>query len=204
MVHKKLNAKMLTAEQLNKLNHLQIQHIEASKSTSNRFKHWINKLASLPKVSIAGILLVLGISTFFLNQQLQHQQMIYEIAQETAKNHLKMKPLEVKSGGLFDVRAYFGALDFSPVSSSIITQQDTFSLIGGRYCSIQGETAAQLRYINPEGEYKTLFETAYDKQKFQGLPNVDEGGNPILIQTQGIEVQIWIEKGLVMVSTSSL
>ncbi|MFT4799487.1 MAG: hypothetical protein ACI9B8_002041 [Sulfitobacter sp.] len=65
------------------------------------------------------------------------------IAAEVAKNHINMKPLEVQTGKLNELKDYFTELDFSPVQSSHFSAGQ---LIGARYCSVQGVTAAQLRY----------------------------------------------------------
>jgi hypothetical protein len=58
-----------------------------------------------------------------------------------------------------------------------------------------------LRYLDANGRYITLFETHYDADLFKQLPDVDKGQSPISIHARGIQVSVWVEKGLLMVST---
>ena len=133
---------------------------------------------------------------------------IAAIAQEVAKNHLKMKPLEVSSDSFVEVRRYFTALDFSPTHSSYFTSSlhgEGVKMLGGRYCSIKGITAAQLRYqrVDHSGR-STLYETVYDKKVFGDMPVIEQGQQPIITTVKGLEVQMWVEKGLLMVAVSDL
>ncbi len=90
-------------------------------------------------------------------------------------------------------------LSFSPYLSKLERVGTVLktSLIGGRYCSIQGNTAAQLRMQSSEGAYSTLFQTnATDL--FSDIPVMTDQ-NSIIEYKDGFEVQIWREKGLLMV-----
>ena len=125
------------------------------------------------------------------------------IAEEVVHNHLKMKPLEVSSHSLHDMRAYFNKLDFTLRDSSLITS-GKLQLLGGRYCSIQGLTAAQLRMQDQEtGELETLYEAPYSSDLFKGLPNLQEGQTPIRHYINGIGVDIWVDKGILFARTFS-
>ena len=77
------------------------------------------------------------------------------------------------------------------------------TLIGGRYCSIEGVTAAQIRYQNEHGEITTLYETAYKPSVFKGIPNVDQGEQPIIQYIDGYKVSLWMEKGLIMAAVTA-
>jgi hypothetical protein len=126
---------------------------------------------------------------------------IQRIADEVASSHLKMKPLEVESFEISEVQDYFSKLDFSPYSAQPLASNAQIALAGGRYCSIQGSKAAQLRYKDTKGGYVTLFETAYSAVLFEKLPNIDKGETPVITYTKGIKVSMWVEKEIVMVST---
>ena len=123
-------------------------------------------------------------------------EMAQRIADEVARNHLNAKPLEVRTDSLAEVRRYFDKLDFLPVQSE---QAGTdAALLGGRYCSLRGLTAAQLRMRNAQsGAIETLYETQYRPEVFGALPQPARGELPIRTHARGVEVTIWVEKGLV-------
>jgi len=125
------------------------------------------------------------------------------IAVEVTKNHIKLKPLEVQSNQFAQVKNYFTELDFSPVISGQFST-DQHQLLGARYCSIQGSTAAQIRYQHANGQVETLYETAYDPALFAALPSIEQGEAPIELMEKGLRVQIWLEKGLVFAAVTEL
>ncbi|NRB37598.1 MAG: hypothetical protein HRU20_03915 [Pseudomonadales bacterium] len=131
-------------------------------------------------------------------------QMVEAIAMEVSKNHLKMKPLEVSSDDFSSVRDYFSELDFSPTRSDYFLA-DAGPMLGGRYCSIQGVTAAQLRYqVQGSNQSQSLYETTYDIAVFGELPVIEKDGIPIKTFARGLAVDIWVEKGLLMVSVRDM
>lgn len=92
-------------------------------------------------------------------------------------------------------------LDFMPVESALL-KGSTKSLIGGRYCSIQGITAAQLRLKDNEtGQVQSLYQTVYDKKVFYDLPVLKEKQKPITVYSKGLAVDIWVEKGILFALT---
>ncbi len=118
------------------------------------------------------------------------------IAEEVAHNHLKMKPLEVSGGSLNDVRVYFEKLDFALTHSSYVANNN-LQLLGGRYCSIQGETAAQLHMRDEKtGATQIVYQAPYDKEMFAELPDLQEGQMPVRRFVNGIAVDVWVEKGV--------
>ena len=123
-----------------------------------------------------------------------------QIASEVVKNHLYMKPLDINSSDIKEVSAYFTMLDFLPLHSSEYNRNNPL-LLGGRYCSIKGVTAAQLRYKNTEGIQETLYQVPYDADVFSDLPKLGEGEPPLILYERGLEVTMWVEKGLLMVAS---
>jgi hypothetical protein len=133
------------------------------------------------------------------------QNMPKEIAMEVVKNHLKLKPLDVKASSMRDIQEYFTQLDFLPLSSSVASRHFSLpvtQLLGGRYCSIQGVTAAQLRYQRNDS-LSTLYEVAYDSATFGTLPNMENNEQPLELLIKGLKVAMWVEKGLLMVLVSN-
>lgn len=181
-----------------------LEKIKKTKLTNNRL--W------MAVASMMVIILTLGVlaSQYYLNQS--SERLIQKIANEVAGNHLKMKPMEVKTVAINDIQDYFTKLDFMPYQSQHLNLQPQhiqYRLAGARYCSIQGSTAAQLRYRdnskdtskNRGRDYITLFETPNNPELFKEIPDRDRGGEPIVTYAKGIKVTIWQERGLLMVST---
>lgn len=129
------------------------------------------------------------------------QTMAQKIAEEVVSNHLKLKPLEVKTGSINAVRGYFTKLDFMPVESSL-KDLDALQLIGGRYCSLQGITAAQLRMKQGQN-LQTLYQTEYLPKVFGDLPHIEADEAPIVVYAKGIKVKLWVEKDLLFALTEA-
>lgn len=182
-----IKSRSLNNEQLSKLQALQ----NSKKPANKRY------------LSIAAAVLVFIISAVIFQQSLQTGLSIEQkIGNEVAKNHIQLKPLEVKTSQLDIIRKYFTELDFLPIASSVINP-GTQALIGGRYCSIQGITAAQLRIKdNVSGRIQSLYQTTYDPKLFKGIPKLKEGQPPISVHAKGITVDIWVEKGLLFALTN--
>lgn len=126
-----------------------------------------------------------------------------KIADEVAMNHIKMKPLELKTSSMAPLRDYFTELDFSVVGSRLLSKQNNI-MLGGRYCSIQGVAAAQIRYETVTGQKVTLYEVGYDVQRYGDIPRIDQGELPLSIDVKGINVSLWVEKGLLMAEVKNI
>ena len=74
---------------------------------------------------------------------------------------------------------------------------NNLELLGGRYCSIQGVTAAQLRMKQGESEdVQIVYQAPYDKELFKDLPNLQEGHEPVRHYVNGVVVDVWVENGI--------
>lgn len=200
----------LDSEQLAKFESLLSDHMaEASpgepSSTSNskaqaadisnskvRLRSYIALVASL-------ILIV----TMSLNFYPQEPAMSWKIADEVAMNHINMKPLEIDSQRIEPIREYFTELDFSVVKSGLFSKQN-YQMLGGRYCSIQGVSAAQIRYQTDSGNKVTLYEVGYDAELYGELPHFESGESALEVYVKGIRVLLWVEKGLLMAEAQSI
>ena len=131
----------------------------------------------------------------------QVQWLAQAIAEEAVANHLKARPLELASHDMGEIQAFFTELDFKPINSQLWSSAGG-NLLGGRYCSIQGIGAAQLRF-QPAGGRDThsLYQTVWREDKFGGLPLLDHGEQPITAYARGMAVQIWVERGVVFAKT---
>jgi hypothetical protein len=189
-VHTRLESYSLNEEQFQKLESLAEQ---VTPVTSRQ----VSILTYAAAGAVAAFLL-----TFFLTPSLLDQGDIRErIAMEVVTNHIKLKPLEIETSSIDDIRGYFTKLDFMPVNSKLLDQFG-LELIGGRYCSLQGITAAQLRVKKPgTNTVQTLYQTEYRKDVFKEMPALEDGDTPVHIYVKGIKVKIWVEKGLLFALT---
>lgn len=124
-----------------------------------------------------------------------------EIALEVAENHLKLMPMDVKTQSMGDIRQYFTRINFSPVISSLMETEFALPekmMIGGRYCSIKGVTATQLRFRGTDSQLRTFYEVGYDKARYGHIPDIDKGETPQDVMVKGLKVTLWVEKGLLM------
>ena len=178
------------------LEHLtQLQQNNLAKKTKNSQSKYITLVASL-------LFVVLGFS-IVKNYMVSVTTKPMKIAQEVAKNHFKLKPLDVTASSIATVADYFELLDFKPVSSSIVIAGD-YQLIGGRYCSLKGITAAQIRYTNQQsGKTETVYEVPYNAKLFGDMPDVINGEQPLNVYYNGLKVKMWQEKGLLIAITES-
>jgi len=171
-----------------------LQALQAPERRTKTFRHYY--LAG----TLAASLMVATLLLFFL-QPVSQKNLIQEIAAEVVQNHLHLKPLEVESRDLNVLRNYFDRLDFRPVQSRYL-EQIGLQLAGGRYCSLQGITAAQLRFKNMGSDQAhTLYQVNYDPKVFQKLPLYDQGEMPVSTFANGVKVTLWVEKGILFALT---
>ncbi len=114
-----------------------------------------------------------------------------QIAKEIAYNHSKQMALEITSGDLNTVAAYLSELDFALVDSSRVRQM-ALQLLGGRYCSIQGKLAAQLKI---EGKNSKTTHTYYQAI----IPdNLNLNGATYSTWIKGTYIELWVEGDLLL------
>lgn len=154
-----------------------------------------------PRQLAAALFVVVSVSMFAINQYKHYQKdnIVELIVAEVVKNHSHLKPLEVNAQSFETVASYFDGLNFLPyVSQKMgVTQLIRQGLLGGRYCSIQGGTAAQLRMQLSNGAVATLFQTS-TSELFSSIPGLNES-NSVVVYQSGYQVSMWQEKGLLMV-----
>ena len=144
--------------------------------------------------AFGALLLSVGLLAYFIPSWVS-TDLAREIASEAALNHLKRRPLEVRGAALAEVQPYFHELPFRLLDSSLLATGGV-DLSGGRYCSVGGVTAAQLRLRDAQGGMQTLYQAPYDADAFGELPNIDNGAQPRTLQVRGLNVDLWVERGL--------
>ncbi|MCH9649288.1 MAG: hypothetical protein K0U98_13695 [Deltaproteobacteria bacterium] len=136
----------------------------------------------------AALLLSLGL-LFFWNGMRQND-LAAGIAAEVAMNHAKDLAVEFVATDLSGLRKQMDKLDFTLLESHHLKGRG-LRLLGARYCSIQGQLAAQIRLKDGTGSTQTLYQTPLDSStaRLSARRSV----------AAGIEVQMWQEDGLFMV-----
>lgn len=189
----------LQAEQLQQLQKLMVSPEEPASQT------WA-KLSKPFAIAASILVLVTGVFLGALTALQKPEPILQAIAEEVVYNHLKQMPMEVTTSSITGIRDYFEKLNFVPNQSSYISSLD-LNLEGGRYCSIQGITAAQLRLQSPllvKQTDKTLYQVADRPKLYSSLPNYDRGEPPSAIWVNGVQVTIWKEKGIVFALAETL
>jgi hypothetical protein len=149
----------------------------------------------------AAIAALLAVIVLLPTEPVDHVPMTERIAKEVARNHVKLKPLDVETDNMDGIRRYFTDLEFVPVKSQLLASSN-LELLGGRYCSIQSVPAAQLRISAPhKRSLQTLYQSEYHKDVFGPLPVLENGDVPVAVNVKGITVRIWVEKGLLFALT---
>ena len=156
-----------------------------------------------------GYALVASLGILFgvlLNQQINimpsNTDFIQVMASEVARNHRQLIPLEVTADTMSLVSSYFKGLSFKPIRTSLLDYKN-IQITGGRYCSLNGITAAQIRLRrsgNPN--LQTLYQVEYQPEFYASLPNVDKGEKPLVLNIEGLEMTTWVEKDLVFALTN--
>jgi anti-sigma factor RsiW len=138
---------------------------------------------TIPVVQIAALTAAIVISLLVADHEEYQRAIERAVCAEVVMNHMKHSPLEIISAHYSEVEAALSRLDFSimPANSTI---RETYRLMGGRYCSIQGEPAAQLRVQDIRSGKECTLYAVKAAGKLQGITaDVDS--------MDGIRVEVW-------------
>ena len=103
------------------------------------------------------------------------------VAREIALNHAKAYPPDFVSGSYDELAGRMAKLDFRLSRPD----RDVGTLLGARYCSLQGRVAAQLRLRDDDGRPCTLYEV-------RALDGVEPGEYSV----SGLSIRLWREGDL--------
>lgn len=203
-IQKKLEKPKLNQAQIESLQGIQnsfssdLELDSGYRATRPSYKKLLSSVASLAFVFCV---------MFYFNSYIKPEKDIkQEIAAEVVKNHLRLKPLDIETNSITGIRQFFTQLDFQPLQSNYFNatpKNNTITMIGGRYCSIKGITAAQLRFQNQNHGLQTLYQVNYEAARFGRIPDREAGEKPSHLSLNGLDVEMWTEKGLLMVSVTN-
>ncbi len=109
------------------------------------------------------------------------------IGREIAMNHKKQLNLEFAAADYASLQPQMSKLDFAlaPPEDPAVAQ---LQVIGARYCSIQGQLAAQIRAHDRAGLVYTLYQTKLN-DKLRSATSSE-------LKAEGVRIRLWKEKGL--------
>lgn len=114
------------------------------------------------------------------------------IAEEIAYNHNKQIKIEIKTSSIDQIQSFLSKVDFTIIQSERLPAK-TWEIVGGRYCSILGKLAVQMRVKNLlTGKTQTLYQVPYPRD----LENSKT--MPMETYVNGVQVKLWKEKGLLL------
>lgn len=147
---------------------------------------------SFGKVTIAAILILGLVFTFY---SYQNNSLEMRIIKEVAMNHNKQLAVEFAANDLSSLQSQLDKLDFSIIlAQSLIS--DSYRLVGGRYCSIQGNLAAQLKVENTK---KNRIETLYITNLSSDLIKIRSTD----MSYNGANIKVWKNGGLLYAIASN-
>ena len=148
-----------------------------------RAARWFAAAAALAMVAIS-LIVIMPINRLPAAERIAH---------EAALEHNRRLGVEVVASDYAVLRAKMERLDFTPVEPSSFAAMP-MRLLGGRYASLAGQPAVQLELLDMHGERCTLIEARLSDplKAVRGTPR---------FQVDGLWVDVWNEKGLVMVLT---
>lgn len=112
------------------------------------------------------------------------------IAREAARIYSQHLRVEIAAADYATLRTRMKSLGFVPVESANLAPM-RMRLIGARYTSLAGRPAVQLELIDAKGELCTLIQTTGE--------DVQIANRQAQYQIDGLLIDVWKEKGLVMV-----
>ncbi|WP_415882304.1 hypothetical protein ACMXYX_14205 [Neptuniibacter sp. QD72_48] len=115
------------------------------------------------------------------------------IVNEIAGHHEQPSEISIYTSSIDELGQQLTQLSFKLISSSKLGK-DMWQLIGGSYCSINGEIAAQLKVRNIENNQIYTF---YQAEYPEGL-TLEQVDTQNIINNQGTAVTLWQEGGLLL------
>ena len=148
--------------------------VKASLTTTKRLKMAV----------AASLFLVFSSISYQLFYNPSTSELIQRIAQEVELNHSKQFKSDFLASNYSSLAASMDKLNFLLQAPKRLTQAG-YQIVGARYCSIQGQIAAQIKLLDKEGKTHTLYTTKLNEQLTQI--------NSISLQVDNLLIEQWHE-----------
>ncbi len=129
----------------------------------------------------ASIVLVIGISLLWLRPG---PAIEVAVAGDVWKNHQKQLAPEITTSSFAEIQSALPRLEF-PIAPTQREMLAGMEIVGGRYCSILGELAAQISLVDAAGESGTLYVAPLTEALSEIIPGV--------YRLENGTVQIWTD-----------
>jgi len=170
----------------NKLNEEQLQKLTAMQDDVPVSQQQAPPKQWLRSSALAAASITLAVMLFIVNGQ-SDAGIAERVAQEVAMNHNKALAVEYQTNSYEVLSQSMDKLDFK-LRAPTAALNEGLALIGGRYCSIQGELAAQIKMVDEAGRVYTLYQTR--SNDMLQVINADR------IQSAQVNIRLWQEQGL--------
>jgi len=177
--------KTLSAEKLQQL--MDVAQL-AEKKPAAEVVNWKSRWLIQRNISIAASLLLAVLILFqWMNVAPTQQQLVASIAKEIAINHQKQFASDFSASSYAGLSRVMTKLDFKLTDPERLRSKG-FEILGGRYCSLSGHIAVQVRLKNSAGEIFTLYQTN-SHETFKALTEHTA-------RAKGIDIEMWNEGGV--------
>lgn len=177
--------KTLSAEKLQQL--MDVAQL-AEKKPAAEVVNWKSRWLIQRNISIAASLLLAVLILFqWMNVAPTQQQLVASIAKEIAINHQKQFASDFSASSYAGLSRVMTKLDFKLTDPERLRSKG-FEILGGRYCSLSGHIAVQVRLKNSAGEIFTLYQTN-SHETFKALTEH-------AARAKGIDIEMWNEGGV--------
>ena len=180
--------KQLDQEQLNALFEMQLRPVSLPADAVPPTRYWW-RIRPLQALALTACMVVFVASLWGVIRPVSDNR---ELIEEIASNHLQPLQLDVDSSSLESVGRSLNHLSFSLIESDRLPSSE-WALLGGRYCSIQGQLAAQLRFLDKQSQkIVTLYQSVIPFKNYALF------SDETLLSEAGVEVSIWREDGVML------
>ena len=159
-----------------------ITAMQASVHEMERTRHSVSYLIPIAAV----ILLTIGIGLWL---HISTDSVTHQVVAEIGHNHRQHGALVVESDQYAVVQAALSELDF-PIRPRRDEFVQDFVLAGGRYCTIRGFQAAQLKLSHSKSQ---IIHTLYVFPMRDNIKDIESG----VYETNGVQVELWTDRTLV-------
>ncbi len=188
----KLTHTSLSEDQLQHLRQLEQAHSKTRTESSDISRPLTTPIPVKWFVAFAAVFLLgLFIVSYERLWIMPEQQLFASITKEIRTNHLYDKPMDYVSGSAKELFAQFDRLDFQPLMSSMV--DSSWTLLGARYCTLQGQIALLVKLQDPFGNRMTYYLTK-ETSIFSNIPKIVE---PYIDTHSGLSVKLWKQEGLI-------
>ena len=201
MAKQTLNEHLVTYYERKQLSELTLANLNAiiEESGEGERKRWNRFRLSLPPLrrflspgvlAYASVLILLGYIAWMVTDEPGRDgvpvNLSKAIAREIAMNHWKLLDVEFISETIPDLSQQMGKLDFSLIRPGRLSE--ALTIVGARYCSIQGAIAAQIQLTDAAGHPYTLYQTRIRAP----LTSIQEE----TFEFEGLQLKLWHENGI--------